>query len=136
MVSGFTERGWPASLLRLLGAGIRCQRVGNDRLVHLDVDDGRDVDAGWLVDVDGVDANARTDVARLWSVIPGHVGRDDGSDDAAVLGADALALPPGRGHEGRKTPGLADLRSGRWLLLCLDRVRDSHLSGRRRSGGA
>jgi hypothetical protein len=38
---------------------------------------------GWTVD--GVVANAPTDVARRRGVVPWHVGRDDGGDDAAVL---------------------------------------------------
>ena len=50
----------------------------NDRLVHVHVRDGRDADARRLDDVDGVDADARTDVARRRGVVPRHVGRDDG----------------------------------------------------------
>src|SRR5437879_13886316 len=42
------------------------------------------------------DADVRTDMARRGGVVPGHVGRDDGRDDAAVPGPDALALPPSR----------------------------------------
>src|SRR5712691_2965058 len=66
-----------ASLLRRLGAG-------------------RDADARRLDDGDGVDADARTDVARRRGVVPRHVGRDAGGDDAAVPGPHAVALPPGR----------------------------------------
>src|SRR4051812_2873290 len=69
-------------LLRHLGSGLRRQRGGDDRLVR--------IHAG-----DGVDANARTDVARRRRVVPRRVGGHDGGDDAAVAGADALALPPG-----------------------------------------
>src|SRR5436190_15598366 len=54
-------------------------------------------------------------------VVPWHVGRDDGGDDAAVLGPDAAALPPGR-------PRPADLARGRGLLRRLDRVRNGRLS--------
>src|SRR5712691_13408512 len=78
-----------------LGAVLRRQRGGNDRLVRVHVGDGRDDDARRLDDVDGVDA-CRTDVVRRRGVVPWHVGRDDGGDDAAVLGPDAVALPPGR----------------------------------------
>jgi hypothetical protein len=53
--------------------------------VHVHVGDGRDADARRLDDVDGVDADARTDVARRRGVVPRHVGRDDGSDDAPSL---------------------------------------------------
>jgi len=43
-----------------------------------------------------VDADARTDPARRRSVVSPHVGRDDGSDDAAILGPSVVAIPPGR----------------------------------------
>jgi hypothetical protein len=56
-------------------------------------------------------ADARTDVARRRGVVPWHVGRDDGSDDAAILGANAVALPPGRRQDRRDAPGSADLAS-------------------------
>src|SRR5436309_11767571 len=57
---------------------------------------GRDADARRLVHVDDVDANAWADLARCRGVVPRHVVRHDGGDDAAVLGPDAVALPPGR----------------------------------------
>src|SRR5258708_38243064 len=85
---------FPRSLLRRLGAALRRQRGGDDRLVRVHVGDGRDGDARRLDDVDGVDADARTDVAWRCGVLSRYVGRDDGSDDAAILGADAVALPP------------------------------------------
>src|SRR6266852_4045308 len=99
---------FPASLLRRLGAALRRQRGGNDRLVHIHVGDGRDADARRLDDVDGVDADARTELARRRGVVPRHVGRDDGGDDAAIPGANAVALPPGRRQDRRDAPGLAD----------------------------
>src|SRR5512145_3201370 len=55
-----------------LSAALRCQRGGDDRLVRVHVGDGRDADARWLDDVDGVDADARTDVARRRGVVPWH----------------------------------------------------------------
>src|SRR5512132_4192008 len=81
---------FPASLLRRLGAALRRQRGGDDRLVRVHVGDGQDADDWRLDDVDGVDADARTDVARRRGVVPRHVGRDDGGDDAAVPGPDAV----------------------------------------------
>src|SRR6266852_2055534 len=87
---------FPASLLRRLGAALRRQRGDDDRPVRVYAGDGRDADARRLDDVDGVDADARTDMARRRGVVPRHVGRDDGRDDAAILAADAVALPPGR----------------------------------------
>src|SRR5229473_2040723 len=61
------------------------------------------------------DADVRTDMARRRGVVPGHVGRDDGRDDAAVAGPDALALPPGR-------PPPVDHTCRRGLLHRLDRL--------------
>ena len=107
----------------------------DDRLVHVHVGDGRDADARRLDDVDGVDADARTDVARRRGVVPRHVGRDDGGDDAAVAGANAAALPRGRRQDRRDAPRSADGARGRGLLLRLDRVRNGRLSAGRRAGG-
>ena len=76
--------------------------------MRVHVRDGRDADAWRLDDGDGVDADARTDVARRRGVVPQHVGCDDGSDDAAILGANAVALPPGRRQDRRDAPGSAD----------------------------
>src|SRR3989442_4614043 len=79
------------------------------------------------------DADARTDVARRRGVVPWHVGRDDGGDDAAVVGADAAALPPGRWQDRRGAPRSADRARERGLLLRLDRVRNGRLSAGRRA---
>src|SRR6266849_6295123 len=108
---------FPASLLRRLGAALRRQRGGDDRLVRVHVGDGRDADARRLDDVYGVDADVRTDVARRRGVVPRHVGRDDGGDDAAVLSPNAVALPPGRWPGSRDAPQSADRARGRGLLL-------------------
>src|SRR5437762_13770487 len=115
---------FPASFVWRLSAALRCQRGGNDRLVRVHVGDGRDADARRLDDVDGVDADARTDVARRRGVVPWHVGRDDGDDDAAVLGPDAVALPSGRWLDRRDAPRSAYRARGRGLLLRLGRVRN------------
>src|SRR2546427_8773527 len=71
-------------------------------------------------------ADARTHMARRGGVVPGHVGRDDGRDDAAVPGPDAVALPPGR-------PRPDDRARGRGLLRRLDGVRYGRLSARSRA---
>src|SRR6266576_6746176 len=63
------------------------------------------------------DADVRTDMARRGGVVPWHMGRDDGGDDAAVPGPGAVALPPGR-------PRPADRARGCRLLLRLDRDRN------------
>jgi hypothetical protein len=57
-----SERASQQAFFGRLGAALRCQRGGNDRLVRVHVGDGRDADARWLDDVDGVDADARTHV--------------------------------------------------------------------------
>src|SRR5436190_23935307 len=112
---------FPASLLRRLGAALRRQRGGDDRLVRVHVGDGRDANARRRDDVDGMDADARTVVARYSCVVPWDVDRDDGGDDAAVPGSNAVALPRSRWHEGRDTPRQADRARGRGLLLSLGR---------------
>src|SRR5467141_4636807 len=127
---------FPAAFFWRLGAALRGQRGGNDRLVRVHVGDGRDADARRLDDVDGVDADAWTDMARRRGVVPLHVGRDDGGNDAAVLGPDAGALPPGRWQDRRDAPRSADRARGRGLLLRLDRVRNGRLSAGRRAGGS
>src|SRR5258707_11174172 len=136
---GLTTHGFrasfPASLLCRLGAALRRQCGGDDRLVRVYVGDGRHADARRLDDGDGVDADARTDVVRRRSVVPRHVGRDDGSDDAAILSANALALPPGRGRDRRDAPGSADRAGKRGVLLRVDRDRNGRLSAGRRAGG-
>src|SRR5438128_6081153 len=119
---------FPASLFWRLSAALRCHRGGNDRLVRVHVGDGRDADARRLDDVDDVDADARTDVARRRGVVPWHVGGDDGGDDAAVPDPDGLALPPGRWQARRNAPRSADRAGGRGLLPRLDRVRNGRLS--------
>src|SRR5438445_4064875 len=72
-------------------------------------------------------ADARTGMARRGGGVPWHVGRDDGGDDAALPGPDAVALPPGR-------PRPDDLARGHGLFRRLDRVRIGRLSARRPAG--
>src|SRR5207244_10441665 len=72
------------------------------------------------------DADARTDMASRGGVVPWHVDRDDGGDDAAVLSPDAVALQPGR-------PRPVDHACGRGLLRRLDRLRNGRLSARPRA---
>jgi hypothetical protein len=94
-----------ASLVRRPGAALRRQRGGDDRLARVHVGDGRDADARRPAEVDGANADARTDVARGRGVVPLHVGRDDDGDDAAILGADAVALPESRRQDRRDALG-------------------------------
>src|SRR5882672_4478752 len=107
-----------------LGAALRRKQRGDDRLVRVHVGDGRDADARRLDDVDGVDADARADVVRRRSIVPWHVGRDDGGDDAAVPGPDAAALPPERWQAGSDASRSADAARRRGLLLRVDRARN------------
>ncbi len=76
----------------------------DDRVVHVDVGHGRDADARRLDDVDDVDADAGPDVARRRGLVPRHVDRDDGGDDAAGPAPGAAALSRGRSPDGRGTP--------------------------------
>src|SRR5580658_2867762 len=87
-------------------------------------------------DVHGVDADAWTDLARCRGVVPRHVDGDDGGDDAAIAGADAVALPPGRRWGRGEAPANADWGRRRGLLLRLDAHRISRLSGGCCDGGA
>src|SRR3970040_2449596 len=64
------------------------------------------------------------------AVVPRHVGRDDGGDDAAVPGPDAVALPPGRRQDRRDAPRSADRARGRGLLLRVGTVWDGRVSCR------
>jgi Predicted metal-binding integral membrane protein (DUF2182) len=73
--------------------------------VHIHVGEGRDADARRLDDVAGVDADARTDVARPRGVVPRHVGRDDGGDDAAILGAHDVVYRQAVGRTGETRLG-------------------------------
>jgi len=72
------------SLLRYLDPALRRQHSGDGCLVLVHVGEGRESDARRLDDVDGVDADARTDVAWRRGVVPRRVGRDDDGDDAPV----------------------------------------------------
>lgn len=102
-VCGFVDlRAIQASFLRDFNADIRRQHDGDDRLVRVDVGDGRDADAPRLDDVDGVDADAWTDLGKRWRVLPRHLGRDDD----AMLSANAVALPPAVARTGETRLGL------------------------------
>src|ERR1700676_3671534 len=78
------------SLLGRIGAALRGERDVDNRLVRVHVGDGRNADVRRLDDVDGVDADARADVAQRRGVVPRHVGRDDGGDDAAISCANVM----------------------------------------------
>ena len=67
-----------ANVSRRLSAALRSERSVDDRLVRVHVDDVPDADARRLDDVDGVDADAWTDMAGLRGIIRWHVVRDDG----------------------------------------------------------
>src|SRR5256885_16179827 len=86
---------FPAKVLWRFGPALCRKRSRNDCLVHINVSDGRDADAWRLDNVDGMDADARTDVARRYGRVPRYVDGDDGGNDAAVSDPDAVALSPG-----------------------------------------
>src|SRR5678815_1595555 len=133
------EHGFGASVARRLvrcrSAGLRRQRGADGVLVRVHVGDGRYADARRLGDVDDVDADARADVARRRGLVPRYVGRDDGGDDAAVPGSDAVALSSGRRQDRANVPWAADHARGRRLFLRLDRPGNGRLSPGRRAGG-
>src|SRR2546427_1502134 len=72
------------------------------------------------------DADVGRDMAPRRGVVPCHVDRDDGGDDATIPGPGAVALPPGRTRS-------ADRARGRRLLRRLDSVRYGRLSARSRA---
>src|SRR4051794_14185560 len=57
---------------------LRCKRGGDDRVVWLDVSDGRHGNARRLDDVHDLDADAGPDVVRRRGHFPRHVDGDDG----------------------------------------------------------
>src|SRR5712664_1434386 len=56
--------------------------------------------------------NADVRMVGRRGVVPWHVGRDDGGDDAAIPGPDAATLPRGRWQDSRDSPGSADRAGG------------------------
>jgi predicted metal-binding membrane protein len=80
--------------------------------VQLHVGNGRDADARRLEDVDDLDANARTELARGRCIVSWHVGRNDGGDDAAIRDPGAGTLPGVRCANKRDTPRSANSASG------------------------
>src|SRR5437667_10879531 len=116
-----------ASVLRHLSAALCRKRSADHRLVWLHVSNGKDADARRLDDVDGVDADAWTDMAGRLGIVRRHVGRDDDRDDAAVVGAHAVAVSPDGWQQGRNEPELADRAGRHRILLRLDCVRNCWL---------
>ena len=81
------QANFTASLLRHLSSAVCRKRGADDRLVWFHVGYGRDAHARRLENVDGMDADAWAYMAGRRCIIRWHVGRDDGGDDAAVVGA-------------------------------------------------
>src|SRR2546423_12379732 len=120
--SGSTERRWVATKRVSCGAATTSTNrtdLNRDR----SADDARRRD-----DVDAVDADGGADVARRRGIFRCHVAGDDGGDDAAGPGPDAMALSPGRRQSKRDTSQLAHHARRRGLFLRLDRVRNGCLS--------
>src|SRR5579864_5195839 len=104
---GFRED-FTASVLQYLSDAFCHERSTDHCLVWLDVNDGRDADARRLDDVDGVDAAGWTDLAGSYDIIRWHVVRDDGGNDAALVGADTVSLSRAARQGKRNAPELAD----------------------------
>src|SRR3984893_8072942 len=68
-------------------------------------------------------------------VVPRHVGRNDGSDDDAILRTNAVALPSGRRQDRRGAAGPVDRAGERGVLLGVDRFRIGGPLAWRRAGG-
>src|SRR2546425_2922525 len=66
------------------------------------IDVRRYANARRLDHVDGVDANARADLAQRGGLVHGDVDRDDGGHDAAIAGDDSGAVPAGTADGGRR----------------------------------
>jgi len=136
--SGLTTHAFRASFrtsfLRHLGAALLRQRSDHNQLVRVHVGDGRHANARRLDNVDGMDADARTDVAWSGGIFPRHVGRDDGGDDAAILDADALALPSDCREDKPSAPKPANHVGGHRILLRMDSDRYRRLPYWRRAG--
>src|SRR5580704_14782246 len=88
---------------------------------------------GWT-NVDGMDADARTDVARSGGIFPRHVGRDDGGDDAAILDGNALALSSDCREHKRSAFKPVNRVGGHGVLLRMDSDRYRRLPYWRRAG--
>src|SRR4029077_7595934 len=76
-----------------------------------------------------MDADARTDLACRGGLFRWYVGCDDGGDDAAVLGPDAVAIPEGGRQHGQGAARAAERTGGRGILLRLGVVRNDRLPG-------
>ena len=60
---------------------------------------------GWTMSMAWMRASTQLGGPERRGVVPRHVGRDDGGDDAAVARPDAVALPPGRWQAGETRLG-------------------------------
>jgi hypothetical protein len=72
--------------------------------VPIHVDHARHAHARRLDDINDADANGRTVAARRRGFIHRHVGRDDGSDDVAVLDANVMALSDAQNNPRKSSP--------------------------------
>src|SRR5580658_6980647 len=118
----------PESVSRYFCAAFRRQRAADYALVQIHVGDGRDGHAWRLDDVNGMDADARTDVGRRRGVVRRYVDRNDGGDDAAIPGASPLAPLRGRAQGRRNMPGPVDGAGGHRVLARVDHVGNGRFS--------
>src|SRR5262245_33017033 len=84
-----------------------CRKADNKRIARFIQDDSVD-DPRPLDHADDVDAHARTNVGGRGDLLPRDVDRDDGSDDAAVIAPDALAVPSVCSGRRESPAGLVD----------------------------
>src|SRR5262245_22358958 len=92
-----TSDGFPsgqrARVLWHLRAALHEQRCVHNRLVRIAVGHGRHANRWRMDDVDGLDADADTNMARRRHDVRRHVDRHDDGDDAAGAGPDAATVP-------------------------------------------
>lgn len=124
-----------ATVSRHFSAGLRCERNTHSWVVRGHVCDAGHADARRLDNVDGVDANARSDVDRRRNVVRWDVGRDDGGDDDAVLGPNASLVPAGHWRDKGDAPRSADRARRRGILFRVDGIRNGRFSAGYRAGG-
>jgi len=93
------------------------KRGCHDHRLRVHVGDGRDTDAGRLTYPWLRFQCADQDVAPRRGVVHRHVDRNDGGDDAAIPGPDAMALPSDRRQVGQAAPESADSGGGRGYVF-------------------
>ena len=99
------------------------------RVVQIDVGDGWNGNAGRLDHVDGMDANAGTDLGRGGGSLPWNVDCDDGGNDAAIIRANTVAISRSRSSRRRNAQQSADLPVRARLFSAVECAWDGRVFG-------